>query len=143
MYEIMPMRRAIARNYNPFSLLDEVEKSFFGNSQALGFKTDIKDTGDAIELEAELPGFDKDAIHVEVEGDVLTISAERRSETEESDENGTYLRRERSYGSFSRGFDISNVDSDKITVKYVDGLLKLTMPKKGADEPKARRLEIA
>ena len=145
MYEIMPLTRRnhLTRGYNPFSLFDELEKSFLASPTSLGFKTDIKDTGDAYELEAELPGFDKENIHVDIEGDVLTISAERNDETEEKDEEGHYVRRERSYGSFSRGFDISNIDADKIAVRYENGILTLDMPKKGADEPKARRLEIA
>ena len=50
--------------------------------------------------------------------------------------------RERSYGSFSRSFDISNVDAGKITAKYADGVLALTLPKKVPDAPSARRLEI-
>ena len=146
MYEIMPLTRrtGVTRGYNPFSLLNEIEKNFFTESpSSLGFKTDIKDTGDAYELAADLPGFDKENIHVEIEGDILTISAERNSEVDEKDEEGTYIRRERTYGSFSRGFDISNIDADKIAVKYENGVLTLDMPKKGADEPKVKRLTIA
>ena len=145
MYEIMPLTRRsqLTRGYNPFAIFDDLEKSFFNQGTTPGFKTDIKDTGDAYELEADLPGFDKDDIHVEIEGDVMTISAERKTETEEKDDEGTYIRRERTYGSFSRGFDISNIDADKIAVKYENGVLKLDMPKKGVEEPQVKRLTIA
>lgn len=146
MYEIMPLtrRNSIARGYNPFELFNELEKSFFNSTpSSLGFKADIKDTGDGYELAADLPGFEKDDIHIDIEGDILTISAERKSETEEKDEEGTYIRRERTYGSFSRGFDISNIEADKIEAKYENGVLTLAMPKKGEDEPKTKRLTIA
>ncbi len=144
MYEILPLnRRSAIRPYNPFSIFDDIEKNFFGNStNALGFKTDIKDTGDAYELEADLPGFEKENISIEVQDDVMTISAERRDEHEEKDESGNYIRRERSYGSFSRGFDVSEVDVDSIAVKYDNGVLKITMPKRGEQKPAIRKLAI-
>lgn len=145
MYEIMPLTRrsTLTRAYDPFSIFDEIEKSFFNRgTSTLGFKTDIKDTGDAYEIEAELPGFDKDQIDIEVQNDVLTISAIRKDEHEEKDENGKYIRRERSYGSFSRGFDVSDVDVNSITVGYDNGILAIKMPKKGEQEPEVRKLTI-
>ncbi len=146
MYEIMPLTRRNTisrRGYNPFSIFDEIEKNFFGNPQVPAFKTDIKDNGDSYELEAELPGFNKEDIDIEVKDDILTISAERSSESEEKDEDGNYIRRERSYGSFTRGFDVSDVNIDSIEVAYNNGILEVKMPKKSADEPKAKKLTIA
>ncbi|MGI6220799.1 MAG: Hsp20/alpha crystallin family protein [Coriobacteriales bacterium] len=144
MYEIMPMTRKphITRTYNPFALFDELEKSFLAQPQALGFRTDVKDLGDSIELTAELPGFGKDQIDIEVEDEVLTISAERKNEVDEKDDEGNYLRRERTYGSYQRTFNVANIDVDKIAVTYTDGILKLDMPKKEEPKPEVRKLEI-
>ena len=87
MFEIIPYtRRNRIANYNPFREMDDFERNFFGNpfgffdNNALAeFKTDITDTGDAYLLEADLPGFAKEDIHLDVNGDVLTVRAERHS----------------------------------------------------------------
>ena len=98
---------------------------------------------DAFEREyPNLPGFAKEDIHLDLEGDVLTVSAERHSEWEDSDKKGNYLRCERSFGQYSRSFDVSNVETDQIRADYNNGVLKLTMPKKGKTVPASRRIEI-
>ena len=79
-------------------------------------------------------------IAIDVENDVLTISAERKSDEKESKPN--YVKRERFYGSFSRSFDVSGVNVDGIEASYTDGMLNLTLPKKAAEIPASRRLEI-
>ena len=71
-----------------------------------------------------------------------TISAERSNETEKKDDKGNFVRRERSYGSFSRSFDVSSVKTEDITGEYKDGVLTLTMPKKEENVPTSRRIEI-
>ena len=144
MYEITPMNKNMM--YDPFRFFDEMEKSFFGDGgkgTALGFKADIKDNGDSYELTADLPGFSKDDLQAEIEDGIMTISGERRSESEDKDDKGTYVRRERTYGSFSRSFDVSEVDADKVAVRYEDGVLTVDMPKKEEQKPTVRRLEIA
>ena len=94
-------------------------------------------------MEADLPGVKKEDIAVDIDGDCLTISAHGRAETEEKDDNSNYLRRERSYGSYSRSFDISNVKSEGITGSYDNGVLKLTLPKKNPTTGStSRRLDI-
>ena len=149
MFEIRPYaHKKNTALYNPFREMDEWEKQFFGNPFGFfeggieEFKTDIKDEGDRYELEADLPGFDKKDIHLDVNGDVLTVHAERHSEHEEKEKKGKYVRCERSYGSYGREFDLSGVQADKITAKYENGVLKLTMPKKEAEAPTSHRLEI-
>ena len=74
--------------------------------------------------------------------DTLTIRAERKSKVEEKDKKDKVIRMERSYGSYTRSFDISGVDADKIKAKYVDGVLRLTLPKQEQHLPEGRRLEI-
>ena len=128
--------------YDPFRDLENFEKNFFGSGELPTFKTDIRDTGDAYELEADLPGFQKENIKIDIEGEQLTIRAERKGDREEKDKKGNYVRRERSYGSFSRSFDVSGIDVSAIKASYQDGVLKLVLPKKEEIVPAARRLEI-
>jgi len=143
MFELTPfVRRQNILAYDPFRELENIGKEFFGGGESMRFRADIKDTGKAYELEAELPGFAKEDIKIDVEGDYLTVSAERKESKEEKDAKGNYVRRERYYGSFSRSFDISGVDAENLAASYKDGVLKLVMPKKEARLPSARRLEI-
>lgn len=125
---------------DPFKALDRFENSFWGRSPLPDFKTDIRDNGDTLSLFADLPGMKKEDIHVDVEDGYLTISAERNNEHEQN-KNG-YVRRERSYGKFSRSFDVTSIDTDSIKAAYKDGVLELTLPKKQAATPPSRRLTI-
>ena len=145
MFELIPFDRRGSRvsAYDPFRMLDDMERSFFGgnNHPAMSsFRTDVTDTGDAFVLDAELPGFKKEDIKIDVENDCLTITAERKADEEEKQKN--FIKRERFYGSFSRSFDVSGVNVDGIEAAYNDGILKLTMPKKVETVPPTRRLEI-
>lgn len=145
MFELIPFERRGNRvsAYDPFRMFDEMERNFFGgnNHQTVSmFRTDVIDTGDAFVLDAELPGFKKEDIKIDVENDCLTISAERKVDEEEKQKN--FIKRERFYGSFSRSFDVSGVNVDGIEAAYNDGILKLTMPKKVETIPASRRLEI-
>ena len=140
MFELMPFGRNDL--YRPFRDLENLERSFFSGEELGGFKTDIKDTGNAYVLEADLPGVKKEDIHIDIDGDYLSITAQRNNEKSEKDKEGNYIRCERSYGSFSRSFDISGVKAEDITAAYDNGVLTLTMPKREAAVPTARRLEI-
>ena len=143
MFELMPFTRRDRMDfYRPFRDLEDLERRFFSGNELGGFKTDIKDTGDAYVLEADLPGVKKEDIHIDIDGDYLSITAQRNSEKSEKDKAGNYIRCERSYGSFSRSFDISAVKAEEITAAYDNGVLTLTMPKREATVPTARRLEI-
>ena len=134
--------------FDPFREMEELEKAFFGVPYGRRFPvrkaygTDIRDEGDKYVLEADLPGFNKDDIHVDLDDGSLTISAERSSDKEDKDDERSYVRRERFYGSYSRSFSVKHIDTDAITASYADGVLTLIMPKKAPDEPTARRLEI-
>ena len=142
MFEIIPFdHRNHVCAYNPFRDMEEMERSFWKGG--LGeFRTDVSDDGNAFTVEAELPGFKKEDIHLDIDDDCLTISAEHSENKDESDEKKNYIRRERYYGSFSRSFDVSGIDTDAIKAEYNDGILKLTMPRKEPVAPAAKRLEI-
>ena len=143
MFEMMPFVTNRHNDlYRPFRDLDALERSFFSGSELGGFKTDIKDTGDAYVLEADLPGVKKEDIHIDIDGDYLSIRAQRSSSRDEKDDQGNYIRCERSYGSFSRGFDISGVKAEDISASYDNGVLTLNMPKREKTVPSSRRLEI-
>lgn len=144
MFELVPYGRK--RNltwYNPFEDLDDMQRRLFGETAITDFKTDIRDNGEDYLLEADLPGFKKEDITVEIEGDTLTIRAERSSENEEKDGKGNFVKRERSYGSFSRCFDMTGIRTEDVSAAYEDGVLKLTLPKKQESLPTSRKLEIA
>lgn len=138
------------RTYNPFREMEEFERAFFSNpfgslwgSTGLAeFKTDVTDEGNHYLLEADLPGFEKKDITLDIQGDILTVHAERRSKVEEKDKKDKIVRMERSYGSYARSFNISGVAADQIKAKYVDGVLRLTLPKQEQTLPQGRRLEI-
>ena len=136
--------------YNPFRAIDEFEKRMFREpfapynvaSKGAIFKTDIKEEDGKYVLEADMPGFNKEDIKLDVDNDILTISAERHSEHEDKDKAGNYIRCERSYGSYSRSFDVSAIDSEKITATYENGVLTLDMPKKEELIPKKHGIAI-
>lgn len=143
MFELIPFDRH-TRNmtaFDPFRMLDEMDRRFFTGTPAVSaFRTDVIDTGDAFKLESELPGFKKEDIKIDIENDCLTISAERSGDTKDEKEN--YVKRERFYGSFSRSFDVSGINVENIEAVYNDGVLTVTLPKKAAEVPASRRLEI-
>ena len=70
------------------------------------------------------------------------MCAERKSENDEKNNSGEYIRRERSYGSYCRSFDISNINESAIDAEYTNGILKLTLPKKEKEQPQTKRIEI-
>jgi HSP20 family protein len=140
MFELIPFTTRHVNAYDPFRAFDELQRSFFNERPALGFRTDVIDTGDAYKLDAELPGFKKEDISIDVENDCLTISVERKVEDE--DKRPNYVKRERVYGSFSRSFDVSGINVEGIEAAYKDGILTLTMPKKVEQKPAKCKLEI-
>ena len=99
------------------------------------------DEGDHYLLEADLPGFEKKDIKLDLDGDVLTVNAERHSKVEQK-EKDKIVRVERSYGSYSRSFDMSGIDTNGIKAAYENGVLKLTLPKKEKGDEGKRHLEI-
>lgn len=129
---------------NLFDTFDNFARDFFRSSNASlpAFRTDIRDDGDKFVLEAELPGFEKGDISLDVKEGILTITAKHQEKEEHKDEKGGYIRRERRFGSFSRSFDITGIDESGITAAYVNGVLELRLPKAAPVIPEARRIAI-
>ena len=139
MFGMIPFAR---HDDNVFDLFDNFERSFFGDNSASTFRTDIRDEGDKFVLEAELPGFKKEDIKLDLKDGILTVSAQHSESSEEKDKKGSYIRRERRYGSFARKFDVFGIQEDGITAAYNNGVLSLTLPKAQPVVPAARQIEI-
>jgi len=106
-------------------------------------RVDIIEHDDAYRLHADLPGLNKDDIKVTVENGVLTISGEKKEEKHEGKESN-YRYYERSYGSFSRSFNLpDNIDAANVGASYKDGVLELTLRKTEAAKPKAIEVKVA
>jgi len=105
-------------------------------------KLDIAELKDKFEIKAELPGMDEKDINLSIEDGVLTISGEKKAETEQKDK-GYYLK-ECSYGSFSRAVRLpDNIVDEKIQANFKKGVLVIDMPKKEPLSSKSRKIEIS
>lgn len=141
MFELRPIRRNYM-SYNPFFDFDRAFSQFAFDSYPTPFKTDVRAEDDHYIVETDLPGFDKSDIKLDLTQDTLTISAEHTAENETKENENSYIHRERTYGAYSRSFDVSGIDTDHIEAKYENGVLTLTLPKKAEVLPETRRLEI-
>ena len=141
MFGMLPFERS---DSNVFDTFDNFARDFFRKSNAdlPAFRTDIRDAGDSFLLEADLPGFNKEDISLDLKDGILTIQAVHQDSSEEKDDKGSYIRRERRYGSFQRSFDVTGIDEAGITAAYQNGVLTLTLPKARPVEPETHRLAI-
>jgi len=100
----------------------------------------IRENEDEFTVEVAVPGMDKKDFQIDLDNDVLTISSEKNAENEEIKDN--YTRREYSYQSFKRSFNLPKnvVDSDKIKASYKNGELSIAIPKREEAKPKPARL---
>ena len=112
--------------------------SFFGGHDPLFgkhgrnlMKTDIRETDDAkgYRFAVDLPGFEKDEIHVDVKDGYLTVSAEKGLDKDEEDKKGRILRQERYAGACSRSFYVGDVKPEDVKAKYEHGVLTILVPK--------------
>ncbi|CAN5421344.1 Hsp20/alpha crystallin family protein [soil metagenome] len=101
----------------------------------------IKETNEGFDVEMAAPGMKKTDFKVQLEGNMLTISSEKSSNTDEN-EGDRYSRKEFSYQSFERSFTLPKdvVDVEKINAKYEDGVLQLHIPKMEQAKQKAPKM---
>ena len=100
-------------------------------------KSDVRDAGDHFEVLMDLPGFKKEDVKLQLKEGVLTFEATKRSENDETDDKGKYIRRERFQGTCTRSFYVGEeLEQEDIKAKFEDGVLKVIVPKKEA-KPKA------
>ena len=144
MHYMTPFERT---GYDLFHSMRDWENEFFGSdktaAQLRSCKTDIRDTGDDYIMEAELPGFTKEEIKLDVQDDVLTLTAVHKEKTEEEKaKDGTYLRKERSRCSYQQKLDLSGIDVEHLEASYENCILTLKMPKKKPQIPASKRIAI-
>jgi len=111
--------------------------------EALGFPpVNITEQPDAYQIEVAAPGFEKTDFNLKLDGNLLTISADKKQETK--DENEKSIRREFSYRSFKRSFTLDEkINAANIAAKYENGVLKVTLPKKEEVKAVAKEITIA
>jgi HSP20 family protein len=104
-------------------------------------RTDVTDSGKSYDISIELPGMDEKDIEVSVTGERLSVSGEKKSETEKKAE-GYYLA-ERSYGSFMRSFPLpDDADAAKISAAFAKGVLTITIPKTASSKAKSKKISV-
>ena len=99
---------------------------------------EVSETDKEIKVTAELPGLDEKDVKVELANGVLAIAGEKRTETEDKDRRFS----ERSYGRFERRIAVEDVDEDKISAAFKNGVLTVTLPKVAQAQSKVKRIAI-
>ena len=97
-------------------------------------KCDIYEKGGKVHIELDVPGFNKEDVKVDLDDGILTIAATKHEDKEEKEKN--YYRKERSYGSFKRQFNVGNVKENEIDAKFNNGVLKISFPKEEQKQTK-------
>jgi HSP20 family protein len=139
-------RRPGAETLDPFRIMDallsgDVFQGFDSWTGPRGFTPsfEVRETKDAYVFKADLPGLAEKDVAIQMTGNVLTVSGERKLESVQEGER--YFAIERGYGQFSRSFSLPDgVDADNVTAEMKDGVLTLRVPKK--PEVQARRITI-
>jgi HSP20 family protein len=133
--------------YSPFEdLFSDLTRGFwvkplaFPAETEVKLKVDVKETDKAFTVHAEIPGVKKEDIQVDIDGNIISIRAERKQEKEEK-KGEKVIYSERSYGMASRSLTLpADVDSQGASASYKDGVLDLTLPKKAGAQ--AKRISI-
>src|SRR3954452_4063120 len=132
-------------------MFDEAFRSFdidsFGSSGMMGWPSvELNETDKEVKVVAELPGLDQNDVAIELSDGVLTISGEKKSETEDEKKSETEDKQrrfsERYYGRFERRIPVDDVDQDKVAASFKDGVLTVTLPKLPSAQRKVKRIEI-
>lgn len=105
-------------------------------------RTDVIEKENAYQLEAELPGFNKEDISIDLKNDTLTISASHNENNDEKDSDGKYIRRERRSSSYQRSFHVEGLKPEDIIAQYRNGVLTVNLPKKEAIPEKEEAIKI-
>lgn len=140
-------------HWNPFREMDDLMARFqrgFGRSNvgandlpqaAFAPAVDISETPAEYLIKAELPGLNKDEVNVTVHNGVLTMTGERKSESERKDE--TFHRVERSYGAFTRSFVLpEDAAAEKVSAECKDGVLTVHVARSEVAKPKAIQVKV-
>ena len=146
---MLPVRKRFVNRMPEFfdneweTLFDWSNKNFSSNKSTMP-SVNIKETDDNFVLEMAAPGMKKEHFVIELDKDQLTIKSEQNAENEESNEK--YTRKEFSYESFQRTFNLNNqvINQSDIQAEYTDGVLRLTLAKREeAKQQPARLIEVS
>ena len=145
MFDLTPFKKnQVARTDDAIDFYNMVE-NFFSDNQAPftsfndKFKLDIKENDKEYIVDAEVPGYSKDDIHIKFDNDRLTISVSKKEE--KSEEGEKYIHKERSYQSMQRSIYLHNIDESNIKAGFENGILKITAPK-SAEAAKKTEIKI-
>lgn len=114
------------------------DENFFGNLSS-PMRVNVKENGDQYTIEAELPGLNKDQIHLNYENGYLTIVGKQQNDIQKQEQN--FITHERHAGQISRSFYVGNVNKEDIVAKYENGILTISLPKTQALS-EAKRIPI-
>ena len=120
----------------PRSYFGDIFDDFMPRVKEEHMKCDIYEKDGDYHIEMDVPGFDKKEIKIEAKNDYLTITAEKNNEVNEEDKEKNYIHRERSYGRYQRSFYLQDLDGDKVSAEFNNGVLKIVVPKKDENEDK-------
>ncbi len=136
---------ALAPFYRPLSIMDEIEEIARDFSRRIGFgdgmlapQTDVYEEKGELVMKTELPGISEKDLEVTLEGDMLTVKAEKK---DEAAEDATHHTRERYHGTYFRSMSLPfHVDGDKVSANFVNGVLELRLPR--SKEAQAKKIEV-
>ena len=129
----------MAMNFDPFRELDRLAGSLLDNRSPRVMPMDLYRDGDHYVLAADMPGIDPGSVDIDVDGQLLTIRAER---TLTSGEGVKWIARERQAGSFLRQLNLGQgIDTERIAASYENGVLSVTIPV--SEKAKPRKIEVS
>ena len=140
--KFMPKKR---EDFFPKLFQSDLDSDFFDRffKESNYPQVDVKEADNQYEVVVDVPGFAKDDISVDFKDGYLTISGKKEHSSETTEEEGHYIRKERSFGSFKRSFYIGDVDDQAIKGNFKDGVLHLAVPKPAEKESgNGKRIEI-
>jgi HSP20 family protein len=149
----MPLPTRVQRGADPWELaqreFDTVVGRLFSNRYAgdggnylAPYGVDVREDADHVIVEAELPGFKKDEVDINLENQTLTISAEHKEKKDEKSDKGEWLLRERLYSRFQRSFMLpATVDPKSVQAKLNEGILTVTLNKR--EETKPQKIAVS
>lgn len=143
-----------------FDYLDALERNFYTSRvpEYSEFRVDIYEKGNDYFLSAELPGFNKEDISIDLKEDILTITAKHPGEKAASDKESTenkaddtaveveneihYIHKERKNCNYKRSFNVKGIDVSGIKANYTNGILELVLPKITPKEPEKIKIDV-
>ncbi len=116
---------------DPFDTFFNMDFGPAQKSSSTLMRTDVTENDDSFELTIDLPGFSKENVQADIKDGYLTVAAKTCVESEDKDNKGTYVRKERFSGNCSRTYFVGdNIEEEDIKAKFNDGVLNISIPKK-------------